>query len=138
MRHRAGWFVVDSLRVIETAQRLIKKDGRAISLVRFNETPQNEAQPWLGPSDPRSGETKLAVDAVFVPPGSVGLRLGLAITSEDLLKNSEQIAITSPGATVDLAVYQEIEDGATRWKITNAEVLKPGNAVLLAFIGVAR
>lgn len=130
--------MVDTANVIQTAQRLITANGRSVTFVNFSSTLQNSSRPWLGAADPRATpDNTLTVDAVFVEPSSA-VRLGLSQEASDLVKNSEQIMIVSPGATADLSIYQEVDDDSVRWKIEAVETLKPGAAVLLAFVGVKR
>ena len=130
--------MVDFTEIITVAQELITENGRSITLVAFNSTPQDPARPWLGPTDPRAKpDSTLTLDAVFVHPSSA-TALGLSQSGFDLLKTAEQIAIASPGATADLSVFQEVIDGTTRWKIEKIETLRPGREVVLAFIAVKR
>jgi hypothetical protein len=129
---------IDYTAAIATAQRLIGENGRSVTLVEFNRTPANVAEPWKGAADPRAvPDSTLVVDAVFVEPSSA-TKLGLALVDSDLVKRSDQIMIVSPGAAVDLSVFQEVLDTSVRWKITAIEVLKPGASVVLAYIGVRR
>lgn len=129
--------MADLVKLIATAQRLIKANGRAVTFIRHDETLADAAKPWDGPTDARTtpAETQ-ALDAVFVPPASA-VRLGLSTEQSDLIIRSEQIMIVSPG-TVDLSRFQEVLDDDIYWKINMVEVLKPGPTVLLGFVGVKR
>lgn len=130
--------MVDTTKLIATAQRLIKKNGRAVQLLQFDSAPANPSQPWKGNADPRATpDATLDLSAVFVQPSSA-VRLGLSAESSDLIKRSEQILIVSPGPTVDVRVFHEVVDDTENWKIQGVEILKPGSEVLLAFIGVRR
>lgn len=130
--------MVDYTRLLATAQRLITANGRSVTLVQFDTTLSDSDRPWLGPADARSApEATLAVDAVFVDPGSAA-KLGLDFVVDDLLKRAEQVMILSAGADEDLSPYQEVIDGSTRWKITQTQVLRPADTTVLAFIGVRR
>lgn len=130
--------MVETASVIATAQRLITANGRSVTFVEFNSTPGDVAKPWNGPTNPRTTpDSTLTVDAVFVPPSSAA-SLGLKAETSDLMKRSEQVMIVSPGASADLSIYQEIIDGSDRWKIVGTETLKPGDDVLLNYVGVRR
>ena len=131
--------MVDTAPLIAVAQRLIQENGRQISLIQFNSTPQDANRPWRGPSaDPRATpDSTLSLFAAFVPP-SGARELGLRYVSETLLKRAEQIAIISPGANVDLSIFQEILDTGVYYKMDVLDVLKPGSATVLAFLGVRR
>lgn len=130
--------MVDFAPLIVTAQRLIGENGRSVTLVEFDSTLSDAARPWLGPADPRTvPDSSLVLDAVFVEPSS-GVSLGLALETDDLIKNSDQIMIVSAGAAVDLTVFGEVIDGSTRWKIETIKILKPGSEIVLGFVGVRR
>lgn len=129
--------MVDFLALITVAQRLISENGRAISLLGFNETPADVNRPYEGPSDTTdTPSNQLDLNAVFVLPGQAGLGLGLDSVVQDLLKRSEQVAMVSPGATADLKIYQQITDGSDQWTINEVHELKPGNELVLGFLGV--
>ncbi len=129
--------MADLVKLVATAQRLIKANGRSVTIIRHDETLADAAKPWDGPTSARTtpDETS-ALDAVFVPPASA-VRLGLSTEQNDLIIRSEQIMIIAPGA-VDLTRFQEVLDGDVYWKITMVETLKPGPTLLLAFMGVKR
>lgn len=130
--------MVDYNRFSEVASRLIKNNGRSISLIRLNETPDDPQKPWKGPS---GAETTVAVNGVFVPPNTVrqfGLSaLGEGTEFKDLVSFSEQIIIVSQGDE-DIRKFTSVLDGGVRWGIIGTQVLKPGTKILLGFIGVRR
>jgi hypothetical protein len=124
---------------IATAQRLVTKFGRSVTLVEYDSTLADVAKPWDGPADARTApDTALVLDAVFVQPGGSSEQLGIASFSEDLLSEMEQILIVSPGAAIDLSTFHAVLDGTTYWKIVRTESLKPGPDLVLGFIGVKR
>ena len=130
--------MVDYVRAIATAQRLIKDAGRSVTLQQFSSTSKDPEKPWKGAEKPRGEPSAtLALDAVFVEPSSA-VRLGLLATDDDLVKRSEQIAMCAPGATTDVRAYQAMVDGSSTYKIMGARVLRPGEEIVLAFIGVRR
>lgn len=124
--------------LITTAQRLIKENGRSVTLIGFNTTVAVADKPWDGPTDPRvSPAATLVLSAVFVQPASA-TKLGLGLETSDLIQRAEQIMIIAPGAEANLGLYQEVDDGGERWKISGVEILRPGSLLILAFIGVKR
>jgi len=130
--------VVETASLIATAQRLITENGRSVTFVQFDSTPTDGAKPWLGPTDPRTTpDSTLTVDAVFVSPAGAA-SLGLKAETSDLLKRSEQIMVVSPGAAVDLRIFNEVTDDSTQWKIVGVQTLKPGSSVMLSYVGVRR
>ena len=129
--------MVDYVKLAATAARLVSNNGRSITLVEFDKTPDDADKPWRGAVDPRiSPESTKVVSGVFVEPSSA-VRLGMSSEVDDLLKRSSQIIIVA--STDDLEVYNEVIDTDTkRWKIVGMEKLKPADTTLLYFIGVAR
>lgn len=129
--------MADVAKLIATAQRLIKDNGRPVTFIRHDETLADTAKPWEGPTDARAApsETK-NLDAVFVQPASA-VRLGMTTEQSDLIMQSEQIMIVAPG-TVDLLRFQEVLDGGVYWKITMVEILRPGPTTILGFVGIKR
>jgi hypothetical protein len=126
---------------ITTAQRLITKFGRSITLVQLNDTVTDSAKPWDGvnPTNPRTTpDSTLILDAVFVFPTGL-LNLGLGAAQQDMLARSTQIAIVSAGAAVDLSDYSEIIDtDGTTWTIGTVEMLRPASDTVLGYLGVRR
>ena len=129
--------VKDYTNIAETAQRLVDKYGRSITLKRHSETPADASKPWEGP-DKSSPAAEVTTKGVFVSPGE-GAKLGLAVESDDLLQRSEQIAIVAPGPseTEDLATFDELEDTEI-WRVVKANKLQPAGTAILYFIGVRR
>lgn len=124
--------------ILAVAQELITENGRSVTLIAFDSTEQNAAQPWNGPADPRAvPDATLAVDAVFVDPSSAR-SLGVSRPVEDLVKRYSAIMMISPGAQVDLSQYQEVLDGTNRSRVESIESLRPGGTTFIHFLGVVR
>lgn len=122
------------------AETLITEFGRSVTLEKFNETLQDAGKPYLGSADPRSSPlATVTISAAVVEPDST-VQLGIATKDSELVKRSEQVMIIAPGVSLaeDLATFDEVVDGSTRWKIQVVETLKPGPVILLYFVGVAR
>lgn len=130
--------MVDYVRLAATAQRLVEANGRLITFIRNNETPDDPDKPWEGST---GVDTTLELSGVFVPPNTVrqfGLTaLGQGTEFKDLISFSEEIAIVFP-ETSDLRQFTHVLDDAVRWGITGIQVLKPGNTQVLAFVGMRR
>ncbi len=133
--------MVDYASAIETAQRLLAGSGRAVTLLKLGTTPKDPAKPWDGPADPRgTPDATLDIFATFVGPNS----LGLSATTDDMIKRSKQVMIVSPGADVDVRIFDEVYDNGVYWKIAETdgvkgvEILRPGDDVVMAYIGVSR
>ena len=130
--------MADHLKFVALAQRLIKENGREVTLVQFDGVDEDSDEPWLGPDDPRSATAiRLDVDAVFIPPSGVS-SLGLETRTQDLFKDSDQVLIFSAGAQVEVGGFNVVDDGVTPWKIDVLDVLRPGVTTILAYAGVSR
>lgn len=131
--------MVDYVKLQKTAIRLIKKNGREITLIGLNETAADPSKPWNGPA--AGGETDLIVSGVFVPPNTVrqfGLTaLGEGTEFRDLITLSEQVIIIAQG-DIDIRTFTDVLDRGERWGIIGMQVLRPGPITLLSFIGVRR
>lgn len=131
--------MVNYVRLVQTASRLIANNGRAIQFFKFNEIPNDSNQPWKGPAI--SGEQTLELNGVFVPPNTVrefGLSaLGEGTGFEDLIAFSQQVIIVAQGEN-DLREYTTVIDRDQRWGIVGLQVLRPGNTTVLGFVGVRR
>lgn len=131
--------MVDYVRLISTASRLITANGRSISFRKPSETPSDSNKPWNGPTD--GDEIQLDLTGVFVPPNTVrefGISaLGEGTELKDLITFSQQIVITAPGEN-DLREYSSLVDRDDRWGILGMQVLRPGDLQILAFVGVRR
>ena len=130
--------MVDYVKIAATAKRLVEANGRQITFIRPDETPDDPAKPWLGST---GADTSTLLYGVFVPPNTVrqfGLTaLGEGTDFKGLVSISEQIAIVFP-ETEDLREYTHLLDGTVRWGIIGIQVLRPGATQILAFVGVRR
>lgn len=129
--------MVDQVRLKEVANRLIAANGRDVSFIEFDTTLADPAKPWEGPADPRAvPDSQADLKGLFTPPTERDA-LGWGIRWTDLMANSDQFIIVEP-ETYDLSIFQEVIDGALRWKINEVQILRPGTITLLAFVGVSR
>lgn len=132
--------MVDYVALANKANTLVVANGRVVTIIQFDETPQSASEPWLGPVDARGApNATVDVSAVFVEPSSV-VRLGISSDKSTLVTRSTKIMIIAPGATFadDLSTFHEVIDGSIRWMITETEQLFPGDVSMLWFVGVKR
>lgn len=123
-----------------TAKALVDANGRDVTVIRFDQTPQDTNKPWNGPADPdATPDATATVKGCFV---STDERvLGGLTVDEDLLKRTSEVCLIAPGTVsppYDLRTANEIIDGTEHLKITFVQRLKPADVVLLYFVGVAR
>lgn len=122
----------DEFRIL--AIELIEAEGRTITLRELSAAAGDPNKPWNGPGVPTAVRT-VAVHGVFVP--AAGSSLGRNITTDELLKEVEQIALVEPSEE-GLERMHQIVDGGTIWKVEWAQVLKPADVTLLYLFGVKR
>ena len=137
---------IDYTKTAALAQRLITENGRTIHLVKPSEVPIDPSKPWLGST---SSESLLTVPAVMALPNQVrifGLSgLGLSGTLEGLpfeatkglVQLSELVYIIYQGDN-DIREYTHVRDGGVDHTIIATQELKPGNKIILGFLGVRR
>lgn len=129
---------VDYTALASKAQELVTAFGRTVTLVRFNETPDDPTKPWLGST---GSETTLEVPAIQLLPNQVrvfGLSaLGEAGKLDGLISISELVYVIFQGEN-DLRQYTIVRDDGVDYHIEATQALKPANTTLLGYIGVRR
>lgn len=136
--------MVDFTRLQATAQRLIRANGRDVQLVDpgagAGAVLKDVNKPWRGVQDPRAdaNAVKRDVRGVFVTlSGSSGLGEELVAAGVNLNKELRKYLMFSPA---DLEVGQdsrqfvEIVDGSETFRVVDAQVLRPADLDLLAFL----
>lgn len=126
------------------AERLIRRSGRTVTLIRPSEQKENENRPWKGPRvppDPDGEPFRFPVPGVQLLPNQVrtfGLSaLGEAGKLDDLIQVSELVYIIFQGE-VDLRQFTFVEDDGVNFHINTTQALKPAHVTLLGYIGVRR
>lgn len=115
---------------VALAIRLIAKKGR---MTTFNQ---------LGGADvstPWKNDAPAVVNSVTQPAVFVSLSIkdwGFDLTQEDLEKRATQAILTATGP-MDLTLAHQVVDGAV-YSILWVKILKPGPAVVIYAIGIAR
>lgn len=127
----------DYSRPLATAQRLIARYGRLVALQGVSAGPADANNPLAGPAaapDPVTG-----VPAAFVEPSSLRA-LGISAQLQTLFANCSQIALVAPVSGVPdfLDMKFLIDSDNSVWKINAIDTLKPGETIVLYFIGVAK
>lgn len=133
----------DYTRVRDTAERLVKRFGRTVTLVRPTEIKDDHDRPWKGPSvnSDVNPDTKLQVPAIQLLPNQVRI-FGLSAIGEShmldgLVSKSEYVYIIFQGE-VDIRQFTFVEDRAVTYQIEATQSLRPANVTLLGYIGVRR
>jgi hypothetical protein len=121
--------------LVADIQDMIDDTGRMVSFVRVVPTAASADKPWKKASLSTGNVITTRVAATFVPPSGSGL--GRSFIREDLLKRCDQVCLVAPNA-VDFEGCQKIVDGTASWAVEWAQVLKPGDVVLLYAFGIKR
>lgn len=133
--------MADFVKLANTAQRLVAKNGRPVTIRRLSQAPADVNKPWKGPTNPQNNyDAQVTTPAVFVPPASL-VQLGKSTIDEDMLKRVDQVAIVAPGPTetADLSTFNEIlDENNTVYKVEFTETLRPASTTLVYFMGVSR
>jgi hypothetical protein len=127
----------DYSRAVATAQRLIARYGRLVALQGVSAGPADANNPLAGPAaapDPIQG-----VPAAFVDPASLR-GLGISARMSALFADCTQIALVAPVSGLpgfgDMKFLTDSDN--SEWKINVIDTLKPGETVVLYFIGVVQ
>lgn len=125
----------DYSKFVLLAQEKIGDTGRAIKVQKLSATPADAAKPWKGPASPTVA-TEVDTVGTFLEIFSF-LKLGLEVIDENLLKRVDQVVLI-PQVSTDIKEYDTIVDGSVTWKIDWVRLLKPGDTILLYWVGVKR
>jgi hypothetical protein len=126
---------MDYARAQALAQRLIAKNGKAITFQRLDATPADPEKPWKGPGEPIVAATHDTV-AVSLPHASL-VDLGFHAVDDELLKRTEQVLLV-PGGAVDLEPFTNTLEAGVRWRIEWVRTLRPATVTVLYAFGVKR
>jgi hypothetical protein len=116
-----------------TADALITEFGRSLTLSKRDRTPADSSKPWQGPASPGT-DTTVTLLGVVNPsadedmPGTV-------------IKRGDAYAIISAigaGSTTDVAQFDTLIDGSTKWHILNASGVNPGPVNLVWILHLKR
>lgn len=136
--------MVDFTRFQSLANRLIRENGRTVTLRRLPRKSDDCDKPWRANSDDSQSEERIFPEAeadvvgVFVPGSGGGL--GLTKMFDQLTPRPEQIAIIEPqDGTDDFTEYDEICDTDNLvWRVMQWEKLKPADTIVLYFAALKR
>ncbi len=124
-----------------TAQRLINREGRTVTLHLAPAAPTDANKPWLGNATPPAGAT-LTLKAVFdsQKEGELAKTLFAALTGGSGApprrpRNSFIVAGLDLGTT-DVSTIMEVTDGSQLWRVTGVEPIKPGDTLFAAILEV--
>lgn len=123
----------DYTRLQKTADRLIKKSGREISIVRLALAEDTDETPWRGTTKPRQEpEDVVETSGVFVPISATSyLGIEIVFKNDNVARGQQVILVPALASEDDISEYDEVHDNGSIWKIVRAQLLKPGPVPLL-------
>lgn len=121
-------------KIIAVVLRLIKANGRLLTLQTLDATATDPTKPWRGRGTP-TVLSSIEVPGVFVPAS--GSDLGSELVSPALLARADEVLLLAPAA-IDLSLMNMAVDLGVTWMIEWVKVLRPQNKILLYAMGVKR
>jgi hypothetical protein len=127
----------------QSAEDLIARFGRQVTAIKLSRTPDDGDKPWRGDqqahTDPAETVDLMAVD-VEAPTGANLAKWGFAVTQEDETRRFDRSLLIAarPLEGKKLEEFDAVDDGGTRYRVSRAFVLQPGDTRLLYGLGLAR
>ncbi len=123
------------VKLAATAERLIQKAGRAVTLVKFETGEDDSDEPHWGTAVPRDGATEVSLTGVFVGVEDL-VKMGFVVQEDSpqfIAKSKEKAVLLSAkeAGTNLLETFQELIDGTVRYGIRKMHILQPGATRLL-------
>lgn len=121
---------------VELADRLIRKNGRAVSIRRLTATSADPAKPWLAVEATASETTTFAVfDRESAFEQFVRLASGRETPVRSNVERSDLRAIIpAKGLSTIPAVADKLVDGDDVYEITKIDPIRPGDAAVAYFL----
>lgn len=109
-----------------TATRLIRKNGRAVTVVRASTNPKDPEKPWRGN---QCVDTELPTFAAIVDYQERD------IDGERIRRGDRRALIEVPkdsdGNEIDLRFFDRLDDRGERWRMMNIQKIEPANTTVV-------
>ena len=106
----------------EVATRLIKENGRTVTLKKLSRTASNTSKPWRGTTS--STDVSTSATAVI-------LKNKFKNAKDQMIKSLEAQALVAPLTGIDFSDYNLLIDGSDIYGIDSVEKIKPGTTEFL-------
>lgn len=118
---------IDYTKLASQTRALIEANGRAVSLVKYDETAADTSKPWRDRDT--AGDTTIAATAILVPYEADD-------TDGSLVRRGDQRCLLAAASAEvsgqDIENFDAVQDSVTgEWKIETVSVIQPGNVVVL-------
>lgn len=128
---------MDYDKIATTCRRLIAKNGRVVTFVKYLRTAQ-VGRPWRAEDVTRQEfEEELLVPVVSAPLGFVA-SLGFSFTQDDMVHRAANILIAAPPVGVELDTFNGVVDETLNYKIKQLEKLRPAGQTVIYGVRVVR
>jgi len=121
--------------LLATADRLIERFGRTVTLRRKSESPATASKPWGPASSVASDIQAIETTAVFLGPqfesfDSVTAGIGLGVTNVE--EKTGRVLVKALAATLpeELQIGWQIDDGTRVFEIISSRPIKPGGTLM--------
>lgn len=127
------------------AQKLIKKNGRPVSIKTTTRLPVDAAKPWDADGTPTF--TTTSATAVFLDPEGETIfedaliKISQGISVEDrtsIVKVGTQVWIAAKDVPNGISTSDTLVDGLVEWQITSVQEIKPGPTTVAFRLRVSR
>lgn len=121
--------------LLSTAQNLISRFGRSVTLERASDAPADPARPWGPPATTGDDVISVDVTAVFLGTdrgsfGAVTLGSGGGGQTNVEAKTSRVLIAQDATITIEIGPEWQINDGTRLWEIVSVEPIKPGGTLI--------
>lgn len=130
----------EAAEVIAFVKEIIAEEGRAVTLVRFDQASTDPAKPHhVGKGDPFvSPIESQPANCVFVPLSSLQ-DLGMNTQKRELYSQAAVVGLLEPMEEMDYSKFNGMIDGDARYVMSTVDRLKPGAFTFLwSFAGMVR
>jgi len=123
----------------DTAKKLIKKNGRVVSVLKTTKVLGDSSKPW-GSSTDTETTTETATYGVFFDENARDLESRLSAVSRLVLSPVEQnkslVYIAAKGLSVAPAIKDKLVDGSRTMEIEQVETVAPGRETIIYILKV--
>ncbi|KKN40611.1 hypothetical protein LCGC14_0731730 [marine sediment metagenome] len=129
----------------DLAERLINKNGRAVTVKTVVPAPVDPATPWK--TDGTATTTTVSAKAVFLDPEGattfeelmVKISQGLSVEDRTSIEKAETNAwIPAKSVPNGISIEDTLIDGSTEWAISSVKLIQPGPTAIVYILGISR
>ena len=123
----------DYSRLKSVVSTLIAKYGRTVKLLRNSRVDSNPSSPWSGAT---IADDEVTVIAVYVPLTGQQAVMETHAQLMGSVSRSNNCFLIANVSGYDIRTFQKVQDDNKIWRITDVNVVQPGDTVLMYEIEV--